>query len=107
MNREICAAIKKKAELECYYKGSVRIIEPQCHGTSLADKEVLRAVQTGGYSQSGKFSFGKLFEVSEMSGIKETGKYFVDPAPNHNPDDKGMKRVHCCLPPRAKNKKAH
>jgi hypothetical protein len=46
MNAAICAAIKKKAVIQFNYKGSLRIVEPQCHGTSTAGNEVLRGFQT-------------------------------------------------------------
>jgi len=29
--------------------------------------------------------------------LRETDQTFSDPAPKHNPDDKSMKYVHCCL----------
>jgi len=106
MNTVICDAIRKKAVLAFQYKGSLRQVEPQCHGISSVGNEVLRAVEVGGGSGSSD-PIGKLFDVSKMSALAETGKYFTGPAPNHNPADKAMTLVHCCLPrPRAARKQS-
>lgn len=97
----ICRAIKNKAVLRFKYgdvKKSIRTVEPQCHGISSAGKEVLRAVQTSGYSGSTKSIDGKMFEVAKIYDLEETGEHLLKPAPHHNPKDKGMKFVHCCLP---------
>jgi hypothetical protein len=97
MNIVICDAINKKAVIAFEYNGSLRIVEPQCHGISSAGHEVLRAVQINRDSHSIKIA-GKLFDVSKMSALREIGRNFVNPASNHNPNDKAMKLVHCCLP---------
>jgi hypothetical protein len=102
----ICNAIKNRAVIAFEYKGSLRIVEPQCHGISSAGHEVLRAVQINDDSHSTTI-VGKLFDVSKISNLRETGRNFLDPAPNHNPKDKAMKLVHCCLPlpgPKRKNR---
>jgi len=97
LNPAICNTIKKKAVIQFEYRGIRRTVEPQCHGISSAGNEVIRTVQTNPRSQSGKSIEGKLFEVSKMSGLKETGEHFINPGPNYNPDDKGMIYVHCHL----------
>lgn len=108
METGICNAISKKAVIVFDYNGSLRIVEPQCHGISSAGNEVLRGVQINGGSRSVESIAGKLFDVSKMSNLRETGENFLDPAPNHNPEDKAMKLVHCCLPPREPNRtKSH
>ncbi len=93
----ICEAIGKKAVLQLIYGGYLRTVEPQCHGISTAGNEVLRGIQTGGESRSGLARFGKLFEVSKMSGLTITGLNFSGPGPGYNPDDQGMIYVHCHL----------
>ena len=97
MNAAICDAIKKRAILAFQYKGSLRLVEPQCHGTSSAGNEVLRAVEVGDDGRSSA-PIGKLFDVSKMSQLKETGRHFANAALNHNPADRAMTFVHCCLP---------
>jgi hypothetical protein len=105
MNPAICEAIKKRAVIAFQYKGSLRLVEPQCHGTSSAGNEVLRAIEVGDRSRSSE-PIGKLFDVSKMSALKETGRYFAKAARNHNPADRAMTFVHCCLPrPRVAGKK--
>lgn len=97
MNTVICKAIRKKAMLRFYYKGLLRVVKPHAHGFSTRGNEVLRGVQTGGESESGKMFFGKLWTVAEMDGLEETGEMFGEPGPGFNPDDKGMREVHCHL----------
>jgi len=106
MNAAICDAIKKRAIIAFQYKGSLRLVEPQCHGTSSAGNEVLRAVEVGDGGRSSP-PIGKLFDVSKMSQLKESGGHFANAALNHNPADRAMTFVHCCLPrPRVALKKS-
>ena len=104
METVICNAIGKKAVIAFEYNGRLRIVEPQCHGISSAGHEVLRGVQINDDGHSTKVA-GKLFDVSKMSALRELGRTFVNPAPNHNPNDKAMKLVHCCLPLQRSNAK--
>jgi hypothetical protein len=96
-NRAICEAIKKKAVIQFNYEGKLRIVEPQCHGISTAGKEVIRGFQTGGQSRSRGLAAEKLFELSKISDLKETGETFLTPGPHYNPRDKAMVYVHCHL----------
>ena len=95
MNRETCDAISQRAEVEFWYEGGMRTVEPHCHGTSRADNEVLRGFQVSGHSESGDPVAWKLFDVSKMSRFRKTGVTFRTNRPSYNPDDKHMKRV-CC-----------
>ena len=97
MNAAICEAIKKKAVIEFNYKGSLRLVEPQCHGTSTAGNEVLRGFQTKNHSKPSESPANKLFEVSKILELKHTGKTFSKPGPHYNPDDKAMIHIHCRL----------
>jgi hypothetical protein len=96
-NLALCEAIEKKAVIEFNYKGTLRIVEPQCHGTSTAGNEVLRGFQTKNYGKPSESPSNKLFEVSKISGLKQTGKTFSKPGPHYNPNDKAMSYVHCHL----------
>jgi hypothetical protein len=96
-NLALCEAIEKKAVIEFNYKGTQRIVEPQCHGTSTAGNEVLRGFQTKNYGKPSESPSNKLFEVSKISGLKPTGKTFSTPGPHYNPNDKAMSYVHCHL----------
>lgn len=91
----ICAAIRKRSRLEFRYKGLQRVVEPYCHGISTRGIESLRAVQVGGESSSGGYGFGKLWTVSEMIEPRLSNVSFIPRDPDYNPDDSGMKEIHC------------
>jgi hypothetical protein len=93
----ICKAIRKKSVIQFVYHGTVRTVEPQSHGISSAQNEVIRGVQTNPLDPYGKSIEGKLYDVSKMSELKETGENFSRPGPHFNPNDKGMIYVHCHL----------
>jgi hypothetical protein len=97
LNRAICKAIRKKAVIQFEYREKVRTVEPQTHGISSARNEVIRAVQTSPRDPYGKSIEGKLYDVSKMSALRETGANFLKPGPHFNPNDKGMIYVHCHL----------
>jgi hypothetical protein len=91
----ICEAIRKRCRLEFEYRGLPRVVEPYCHGVSTRGAESLRAVQVGGESSSGGYGFGKLWTVAEMRAPRLSAVSFVPNDPNYNPDDNGMKTIHC------------
>ena len=95
----ICKAIEKKAVIQFKYRedGKDRTVEPQAHGISSVGNEVIRGVQTYPRDPSGKTIEGKLYVVSRMSDLKETGETFSGPGRHFNPNDKGMAYVHCSL----------
>lgn len=95
MNNAVCAAIRSRAVLQFHYGGGIRTTEPHCHGVSRAGNEVLRAYQTGGYSESGNAFTWKLFDVSQISSLRETGDTFATNRPGYNPNDRQMTSVHC------------
>jgi hypothetical protein len=96
-NLAICEAIEKKAVIEFNYNGSLRTVEPQCHGTSTAGNEVLRGFQIKNHHNPSESPSNKLFEVSKISVLKKTAKTFSKPGPHYNPNDKAMSYVHCHL----------
>jgi hypothetical protein len=93
----ICEAIKRKAVIRFDYPRGPRTVEPQSHGISSAGNEVIRGVQTYPRSPTGKSIEGKLYAVSRMSDLRETGETFLKPGSHFNPNDKGMIYVHCGL----------
>jgi len=94
-SRLICEAIRRRKRLEFNYHGKLRIVEPYCHGVSSRGAEVLRAVQVRGSSSSGGYGFGKLWTVAELVNPRITTETFEPNDPNYNPDDSGMKQIHC------------
>ena len=95
MNASICAAIRRREVIELWYDGGARTVEPYCHGISTAGNEVLRGYQTDGYSESGQPVGWKLFEVSRISNLRQTGTTFPTNRPGYNPNDRGMSPIHC------------
>jgi hypothetical protein len=95
MNTNICSAIRSREVIRFHYDGGIRVVEPHCHGISLAGNEVLRGYQSGGYSQSGRPAAWKLFEVAKISSLQLTGQTFATNRPHYNPNDSQMTQVHC------------
>lgn len=91
----ICEAIRKRLLLEFRYRGLQRVVAPYCHGISTRGVEVLRGVQVRGSSSSGGFGFGKLWAVADITAAQLTNETFAANDPNYNPDDRGMKSIHC------------
>jgi hypothetical protein len=92
---EIRRAIREHRLLEFDYNGLKRVVAPYCYGVSTRDVEVLRAVQVGGSSSSGRFGFGKLWSIDEMTNVRVAAASFVPNDPNYNPNDSAMKTILC------------
>lgn len=95
MNKDICIAIELKKIIEFYYNGGKRTVEPFCYGISRKGNELLRAFQTGGYSESGDPVHWKLFSVKKMSNITITDEEFSGNRPEYKPDDSAMEDIYC------------
>jgi hypothetical protein len=91
----ICEAIRKRLLLEFVYQGKRRVVAPYCHGVSTRGLEVLRAVQVGGESGSGKLGMGKLWALTDMIGLRLLEEPFAANDPLYNPNDSAMKQIHC------------
>jgi hypothetical protein len=91
----ICRAIRERRLLTFDYNGQQRVVAPYCYGLSTRDAEVLRAIQVGGASSSGKFGSGKLWTVEQMKDVRLSEETFVPDDPNYNPEDSAMKRIIC------------
>ena len=91
----ICRAIRERRLLTFSYNGQERVVAPYCCGLSTRDAEVLRAVQVGGASSSGRFGFGKLWRVAQLKDVRLSDETFVANDPNYNPEDSAMKQIIC------------
>ena len=91
----ICEAIRKRALLQFEYHGGRRIVAPYCCGVSARGVEVLRAIQIRGFSASGGYGFGKLWVVRDMRDLQILEETFIPDDPDYNPNDRGMKQIHC------------
>lgn len=95
MNLVICAAIRSHEIIHFDYDGSERVVEPFCHGTSTTGKELLRGYQVGGQSASGAPVGWKLFAVSKIVELSQTGETFSGVRSDFNPSDPAISAVHC------------
>jgi hypothetical protein len=93
----ICEAISRKVRLEFDYKGEHRVVEPYLHGESTAGNKALRAIQVRGQTSTGKppKKIGRLWSVSLMTNVRLLAETFVPDDPKYNPNDKGMRSIHC------------
>lgn len=91
----ICEAIRRRLLIEFQYEGLQRIVAPYCHGTSTRGLESLRGIQVAGASSGGGMGFGKLWTVSKMHDVRLTDVAFAPVDPHYNPNDTGMKLIHC------------
>jgi hypothetical protein len=97
---EICSAIDGRLVVKFNYKDKPRLAEPYICGVSAANKYVLLAFQTGGYSSSGKFGW-KLFEVSNITKLEITETEFnVSGAERrrYDPVDRRIRKTFCAIP---------
>jgi hypothetical protein len=97
MNSLLITAIRERKVIRFYYKGGYRFAEPHCYGASKEGNELLRAYQTGGYSESGNPVGWKLLRLDEFSNLSITGDSFAGPRPQYNPNDPAMASIYCCL----------
>jgi hypothetical protein len=97
---EICQAIGERRVIKFFYKKQPRTVEPYLCGLSNADRYVLLAYQTGGYSSSNKFGW-KLFEVANISYVKITEDEFSVTGADrlrYDPIDKRIRKTFCAIP---------
>lgn len=97
-DRTILSAIRNKQVLRFNYNGKERIVEPQTYGVSIAGREVLRARQVGGGSDSGQSRMAKLFDLEKISNLRKAGTLFAAALSAHNPNDSAMVEVFATLP---------
>ena len=95
----LCDAIFGTLVLKIRYGGGDRIIEPHAYGRHITTgREVLRAWQQSGHSNSGIRRGWKLFLVDEIRNIKVLkGAKSGAPRPLYNPDDRHMDVIYCAL----------
>jgi hypothetical protein len=79
------------------YEGHPRIVEPYCHGQNRQGQDMLRAIQVGGTTASGRrsFGFGKLWILAKATNIRLSDVHFLPSDPHYNPHDTAMAEIHC------------
>jgi hypothetical protein len=94
----VCEAIRTRRLLQFDYHGLRRVAAPYCHGISTAGTDVMRAVQVRGASGrvgSKGHGFGKLWSIADIERPRLLEETFAADDPDYNPDDKGMREIHC------------
>jgi hypothetical protein len=98
MEETVIAAIKNKRVLSFLYDDARRTVEPQTYGISTAGHPILRGYQVSGGSKSNQSVGLRLYELSKMEGLKDTGKRFSKARPEHKPKDSAMSKMIISLP---------
>ena len=98
MNSLICRAIRERRLLRFGSEGSVREVEPYCHGFSRESHELIRGYQVAGISRSGEPIGWKTFRVDRMSAVAVTFTTFPADRDGYDPADNRMATLHCCRP---------
>jgi hypothetical protein len=96
MNQLLCSAIRNRRLVTFHYDGGRRSVEPYCHGSSAAGRDLLRGYQVAGYSRSGISQGWKMFRLEELSALAMTDKVFSEVRPEYdsNREDK-MAAIYC------------
>lgn len=68
MNADLAAAVGL-TKLTIWYGGGPRLIEPHAYGLSKKGRELLKAYQVSGYSNSGHPTGWKTFRVDKITAI--------------------------------------
>ena len=97
-NPVLMSSIDQQRVLTFTYNGQPRVVEPQAYGLSVAGKQVLRAFQRSGGSNSNSQEARKLFEVAKIQKLRKTSEKFPGARPGHNPNDSAMVEVFAALP---------
>ncbi len=89
----IASAIRNRKLLRFGYDGHLRTVEPHAYGTDRKNRNLLRAYQVAGGSESGEFIGWKLFREDEMVAITETSDTFTGPRPDYKRGDRAIQRI--------------
>lgn len=84
MNDLLVLGITQMKEIQFYYDGGLRIVEPHAYGFDKNGKAKLRGYQISGYSESGESEGWKLFSVMEISSLKLLERQFNQPRHGYN-----------------------
>jgi len=91
-NLVIDQAIRERRTLRFVYHGSLRVVEPQCHGRGHRGTELLRGHQVNGEEPS-----ERLFDVAQIDDLTLLDGHFDGPGGHYRRDDSAMAEVFCQL----------
>ena len=72
------------------------MVEPYCHGLTIAGKEVLSAFQVSGFSQSRKPIGWKMFDMRNVIGLSVLNTRFSIRA-DYRRGSTHIAQIHCCI----------
>jgi hypothetical protein len=97
---DIRLAIKNHQYIEFEYEGHPRKVIPYAYGNhATTHKKVMRGLQVGGSSSSGKFDFPKLFEVDKISHLRVLEEVFQEVPLGYRKGDEHIKPIEYELQP--------
>jgi hypothetical protein len=91
-NTLIDQAIRELRPLRFVYRGSLRVVEPQCHGRGHRGTELLRGRQVNGEEPS-----ERLFDVAYLSDLVLLDGHFDGPGRHYRRNDSAMAEIFCQL----------
>lgn len=81
-------AIRERRPLRFVYHGSLRVVEPQCHGRGHRGTELLRARQVNGEAPT-----ERLFDVGQIANLVLLDGSFDGPGPHYRRNDTAMAKI--------------
>jgi len=88
VHETIVQAIHERRRLRLRYNGTVRIVEPQCHGLGTRGTELLRVRQVSGGSYP-----EALLDVAKIADLVVLDERFERPGPHYRKNDSAMKTI--------------
>lgn len=93
----IIEAIENQNELEFYYNGHYRKVEPHTYGVSTRGNDTLSAYQTDGTSDRGEVPDWKQFTVSKIEDLRVLDSTFSGTRPGYTRGDSRMTEIYAEL----------
>jgi hypothetical protein len=81
-------AIRERRPLRFVYHGSLRVVEPQCHGRGHRGTELLRGCQVNGDEPA-----ERLFDVGQITDLALLDGHFDGPGLRYRRDDTAMAEI--------------
>jgi len=96
----ICGAIRQRRQIEFYYLGGYRAVEPFALGFVLNNRdknESLLCWQTAGFSENDLIEGWKLYRVADMEDLEIAGSHFTGDRAGYEPENLEMVEIICCV----------
>lgn len=94
MHATITEAIKQHRDLNVFYDGYNRTVEPHVYGINSAGHEAVSCYQVGGGSSSGKAEGWKMLWIAKLGSVTMTEQKFITRTSRSPWSDKPMRQVY-------------